>query len=88
MTRMTSFVPTLAGFAVAVAATVFLVVDAPASEPYASAGAAAYRCDPIAFFAARKPVERATNRKAGYEADSQADDGAGAKTGPAHPASI
>jgi len=64
MTCRTTFAPTLAGFAVAVAAAVFLVVNAPAGEMDVQAGAALYGSDALAYFTSGEPAEGAAQRKA------------------------
>jgi len=69
MTCRTTFAPTLAAFAVAVAATVFLVVSAPAGEMDEPAGAELYGSDALAYFASSEPIEGAAQRKAERETE-------------------
>ncbi len=62
--------PTLAAFAVAVAATLFLVSTAWAGEFFERDGAALRGHDPVAYFTDERPVKGSAEHRADYKGSS------------------
>jgi YHS domain-containing protein len=70
MNRRHRVLPTLAAFAVAVAATLFLVLTAWAAEFFERGGAALRGHDPVAYFTDERPVKGSAEHRADYKGSS------------------